>query len=97
MGKSIREIVAERLKGFEYRQEARQRERAAATRAKQKRAMLNEYGTLKGARHYLTFKGIDFIETADAATGELQIAIPAQIVLKYDSEGRFLGAAPHRP
>lgn len=96
MAKTIREIVAEKLKGFEYRQEARNRARAAETRARQKHSMLNQYGTLKGARQYLHLKGIQFFETTDPSNGHVQVTVPSQVVLSYDAEGRYLGSGPHR-
>jgi hypothetical protein len=96
MGKSIREIVAERLKGFEYRQEARNRERAAEKRSRKKSALGHQQGTLKGARLYFELKGIQVQEARDSATGCVRLVVPGQLVLTYDAEGRYVGSGPDR-
>jgi hypothetical protein len=97
MSRSIREIVAERLRGFEYRQEARNAARSARTRSNRAAAMMRENGTLKGARQYLRYKGVDFTETVDPVNGHVLLTVPGQVVLAYGADGKYLGSGPVRP
>lgn len=94
MDKRIRKRLNERLGGLEYRQRAREQQRAVRQKAYQIASMMREQGTLKGARKYLEMKGIPFRELVDPASGNLELTIPEQITLSYDRNGRFLSSRP---
>src|SRR5713226_2408866 len=88
----IRDKLNEKLRGLEYRQRAREQQRAARQKAYQITSMMREQGTLRGARKYLELKGIPYHESVDAATGHRELIVPQQITLCYDSGGRFLSS-----
>jgi len=92
--KQIRLKLEQRLRGFEYRQRARNEQRAARQKAYQIASMMREQGTLRGARKYLDFKSIPYRHDSDPATGITTLIIPGQISLQYDSQGRFLASGP---
>lgn len=92
MDRYIREKLNEKLRGFEYRQRAREQQRAARQNAYQIASMMREQGTLRGARKYLELKGIPYHESVDAVTGNRELLVPHQITLYYDSDGRFLSS-----
>jgi excinuclease UvrABC helicase subunit UvrB len=94
LDKRIRKRLNERLGGLEYRQRAREQQRAVRQKAYQIASMMREQGTLKGARKYLEMKGIPFRELVDPASGNLELTIPEQITLSYDRNGRFLSSRP---
>jgi len=80
------------LLGFEYRQRAREQQRAERQKAYRIASMMHEQGTLRGARRYLEYKGIPFHECVDPATGNRELTVPEQITLSYDPEGRFVSS-----
>ena len=82
----------ERLQGLEYRQRAREQQRAARQKAYRIASMMREQGTLRGARKYLELKGIPFRESIDPASGNRELTIPEQITLSYDRQGKFLSS-----
>jgi len=94
LDKRIRKRLNERLRGLEYRQRAREQQRAVRQKAYQIASMMREQGTLKGARKYLEMKGIPFRELVDPASGNLELTIPEQITLSYERNGRFLSSRP---
>ncbi len=94
MQEQIRRKLEQRLRGFEYRQRARNEQRAARQKAYRITSMMREQGTLRGARKYLDFKGIPYRRDSDPATGITTLIIPGQISLQYDSQGRFLASGP---
>ena len=94
LDKRIREKLNQRLSGLEYRQQARQQQRAIRQRAYRMVSMMREQGTLRGARKYLEIKGIPFQESVDPATGNRELTIPEQITLSYDPQGKFLRSRP---
>ena len=96
MDKRIRERLNQKLRGFEYRQLARERVRAARQRAYRIAAMMREEGTLRGARQYLDLKGVPYREHFDPLTGNTALTIPEQVTLSYDPQGRFLASGPPR-
>ena len=94
MDRRIREKLQEKLRGLEYRQRARQEQRAARQKAYRIASMMREQGTLRGARKYLELKGIPYRESLDPRTGNSQLTIPEQITLSYDQHGRFVSSGP---
>ena len=94
MKKRNRDKVKERLRGLEYRQQAREQQRAERQKAYRIASMMREQGTLRGARKYLELKGIPFREAIDPATGHRELTVPRQITLSYDADGRFLSSRP---
>jgi hypothetical protein len=94
LDKNIREKLNQRLRGLEYRQQAREQQRAARQKAYRIASMMREQGTLRGARKYLEIKGIPFRESVDPATGNRELTIPGQITLSYDPQGKFLRSRP---
>ena len=94
LDKRIREKLGQRLRGLEYRQQAREQQRALRQKAYRMASMMREQGTLRGARKYLEIKGIPFRESIDPVTGNLELTIPEQITLSYDSQGKFLRSRP---
>ena len=90
LDKRIREKLNQRLRGLEYRQQAREQQRAIRQKAYRMASMMREQGTLRGARKYLEIKGIPFRESVDPATGNRELTIPEQITLSYDHQGKFL-------
>lgn len=90
--KRNRDKVKERLRGLEYRQHAREQQRAGRQKAYRIASMMREQGTLRGARKYLELKGIPFREAVDPATGRHELTVPHQITLSYDTEGRFISS-----
>jgi hypothetical protein len=94
LDKRIREKLNQRLRGLEYRQQAREQQRAIRQRTYRMASMMREQGTLRGARKYLEIKGIPFRESIDPATGNRELTIPEQITLSYDHQGKFLRSRP---
>jgi hypothetical protein len=94
LDKRIREKLNQRLRGLEYRQQAREQQRAVRQKAYRMASMMREQGTLRGARKYLEIKGIPFRESVDPATGNRELTIPEQITLSYDPQGKFLRSRP---
>lgn len=94
MKKRNRDKVKERLRGLEYRQQAREQQRSERQKAYRIASMMREQGTLRGARKYLELKGIPFREAVDPATGYRELIVPRQITLSYDADGRFLSSRP---
>jgi hypothetical protein len=94
LDKRIRERLNERLRGLEYRQRAREQQRAIRQKAYRIAGMMREQGTLGGARKYLDLKGIPYRESINPLTGNRELTIPEQITLSYDSEGRFQSSRP---
>jgi hypothetical protein len=94
LDKRIREKLNQRLRGLEYRQQAREQQRAIRQKTYRMASMMREQGTLRGARKYLEIKGIPFRESIDPATGNRELTIPEQITLSYDPQGRFLRSRP---
>ncbi len=94
MKKRNRDKVKERLRGLEYRQLAREQQRAERQKAYRVANMMREQGTLRGARKYLEMKGIPFRESLNPATGHRELTVPNQITLSYDADGRFLASRP---
>ncbi len=94
LDKRIRKRLNERLAGLEYRQQAREQQRAVRQKAYRIASMMREQGTLRGARKYLELKGIPFRESVDPASGNLELTIPEQITLSYDRQGKFLSSRP---
>ena len=82
----------EKLRGLEYRQQARERQRAVRQKAYHIASMMREQGTLRGARKYLDLKGIPYRESLDPSTGVRELTIPEQITLSYDPAGRFVSS-----
>jgi hypothetical protein len=87
-----RQKLEDKLRGLEYRQGARERQRAERQKAYRIASMMREQGTLRGARKYLELKGIPYRESVDPATGHRQLTVPEQITLSYDQEGRFVSS-----
>jgi len=94
LDKRIREKLNQRLRGLEYRQQAREQQRAIRQKTYRMASMMREQGTLRGARKYLEIKGIPFRESIDPATGNRELTIPEQITLSYDPQGKFLRSRP---
>ena len=94
MQQRIRQKLEQRLRGFEYRQRARNEHRAGRQKAYRVASMMREQGTLRGARKYLDFKGIPYRQDANPATGVTTLMIPGQIALVYDSKGNFVASGP---
>jgi hypothetical protein len=94
LDKRIRDRLSERLRGLEYRQRAREQKRSARQKAYRIASMMREQGTLGGARKYLDLKGIPYQESVDPLTGNRELTIPEQIILSYDSGGRFQSSRP---
>jgi hypothetical protein len=94
LDKRIREKLNQRLRGVEYRQQAREQQRAIRQKAYRFASMMREQGTLRGARKYLEIKGIPFRESIDPVTGNRELTIPEQITLAYDPQGKFLRSRP---
>lgn len=94
MNRRARERLNEKLRGFEYRQRAREQQRGARQKAYRIASMMREQGTLRGARKYLELKGIPYRESLDPASGNRELTIPQQITLSYDPEGKFLSSRP---
>ncbi|HUJ20839.1 MAG TPA: hypothetical protein VLX58_04915 [Bryobacteraceae bacterium] len=94
MDKRIRNKLEQKLRGLEYRQQAREERRSARQRAHHMAVMMREQGTLRGARKYLDLKGIPYREFTDPATGHHKLTIPEQITLSYDAAGKFLASGP---
>jgi len=92
--KRTREKLHQRLEGLEYRQQARELQRAERQRAYRLAAMMREQGTLRGARKYFELKSIPYHESVDATTGCHELTVPRQITLSYDANGRFLSSRP---
>ncbi len=92
MNKRIRERLNQKLRGLEYRQLDREKQRALRQKAYRIASMMREQGTLRGARKYLELKGIPYRESVDPASGNRELTIPEQVTLAYDSEGRFLAS-----
>ena len=92
LDKRVRKRLNERLQGLEYRQRAREQQRAARQKAYRIASMMREQGTLRGARKYLELKGIPFRESIDPASGNRELTIPEQITLSYDRQGKFLSS-----
>src|SRR5947209_12842755 len=63
LDRRIREKLQEKLRGLEYRQRARQEQRAARQKAYRIASMMREQGTLRGARKYLELKRIPYSES----------------------------------
>lgn len=97
MDKRIREKLTQRLAGLEYRQRARDEQRAFRQKAYRIAAMMRQQGTLRGARQYLDLKRIPYHEQVDPVTGNTALTIPEQLTLRYDAHGRFLASGPARP
>ena len=94
MNKRIRERLSQKLRGLEYRQLDRERQRVLRQKTYRIASMMREQGTLRGARKYLELKGIPYRESVDPASGHRELTIPEQITLAYDAEGRFLASRP---
>ncbi|HXA07109.1 MAG TPA: hypothetical protein VNY30_19815 [Bryobacteraceae bacterium] len=94
MNKRIRERLSQKLRGLEYRQLDRERQRALRQKTYRIASMMREQGTLRGARKYLELKGIPYRESVDPDSGHRELTIPEQITLAYDAEGRFLASRP---
>jgi hypothetical protein len=94
LDKRTREKLQQKLSGFEYRQRARDQQRAARQKAYRITAMMRDQGTLRGARKYLDLKGVPYCEAVDPASGDTAITIPNQVTLCYDPDGRFLASRP---
>jgi hypothetical protein len=94
VNRRIREKLNQRLRGLEYRQQARERHQIARQRAYRIASMMREQGTLRGARKYLELKGIPYRESLNPATGGSELTIPEQIILSYDLKGRFISSRP---
>lgn len=92
LNKRIRERLNQKLRGLEYRQLDRERQRALRQKAYRMASMMREQGTLRGARKYLELKGIPYRESVDPASGHRELTIPEQITLSYDADGRFLAS-----
>ena len=92
MKRRTRQKLEDKLRGLEYRQGARERQRAERQKAYRIASMMREQGTLRGARKYLELKGIPYRESVDPASGNRELTIPEQVTLAYDSEGRFLAS-----
>ena len=92
MNKRIRDRLNQKLRGLEYRQMDREKERSVRQKAYRMASMMRDQGTLRGARKYLELKGIPFRESIDPASGNRELTIPNQITLSYDAEGRFLAS-----
>jgi hypothetical protein len=92
LNKRIRERLSQKLRGLEYRQLDRERQRALRQKTYRIASMMREQGTLRGARKYLELKGIPYRESVDPASGHRELTIPEQITLAYDAEGRFLAS-----
>jgi hypothetical protein len=90
--KRTREKLHDRLRGLEYRQQAREQQRSERQKAYRIAAMMREQGTLRGARKYFELKSIPYHESVDAATGCHELTVPRQITLSYDADGRFLSS-----
>ena len=82
------------LRGLEYRQQAREQQRAERQKAYRIAAMMREQGTLRGARKYFELKSIPYHESVDASTGHRELTVPRQITLSYDADGRFVSSRP---
>jgi hypothetical protein len=87
-----RQKLSDKLRGLEYRQHAREQQRAERQKAYRVASMMREQGTLRGARKYLELKGIPYRESIDPATGNRELTVPEQITLSYDPEGRFVSS-----
>ena len=94
MNKRIRDRLKQKLRGLEYRQLDREKQRALRQKAYRIASMMREQGTLRGARKYLDLKGIPYRESVDPASGQRELTIPEQITLSYDADGRFLASRP---
>lgn len=94
MKQRTREKLKDRLRGLEYRQRAREQQRAERQKAYRVASMMREQGTLRGARKYLELKGIPYRESVDPGTGNRELTVPEQITLSYDPEGRFVSSRP---
>lgn len=94
LNKRIRERLSQKLRGLEYRQLDRERQRALRQKTYRIASMMREQGTLRGARKYLELKGIPYRESVDPDSGHRELTIPEQITLAYDAEGRFLASRP---
>jgi hypothetical protein len=92
--KRTREKLHDRLRGLEYRQQAREQQRSERQKAYRIAAMMREQGTLRGARKYFELKAIPYHESVDAVTGCHELTVPRQITLSYDADGRFLSSRP---
>ena len=92
MKRRTRQKLEDKLRGLEYRQGAREQQRAERQKAYRIASMMREQGTLRGARKYLDLKGIPYRESVDPASGQRELTIPEQITLSYDAEGRFLAS-----
>ena len=92
LNKRIRDRLNHKLRGLEYRQLDRERQRALRQKAYRIASMMREQGTLRGARKYLELKGIPYRESVDPASGNRELTIPEQITLAYDADGRFLAS-----
>jgi hypothetical protein len=94
LNRRARERLNEKLRGFEYRQRAREQQRGTRQKAYRIASMMREQGTLRGARKYLELKGIPYRESLDPASGNRELTIPQQITLSYDPEGKFISSRP---
>ena len=94
MKRRTRQKLEDKLRGLEYRQGARERQRAERQKAYRIASMMREQGTLRGARKYLDFKSIPYQQNSNPATGITTLMIPGQLTLQYDSQGRFLASGP---
>ena len=94
MKRHTREKLEQRLRGLEYRQQAREQQRGERQKAYRIAAMMREQGTLRGARKYFELKSIPYHESVDAATGRHELTVPRQITLCYDADGRFVSSRP---
>jgi hypothetical protein len=92
LNKRIRDRLNQKLRGLEYRQLDREKQRALRQKAYRIANMMREQGTLRGARKYLELKGIHYRESVDPASGNRELTIPEQITLSYDADGRFLAS-----
>ena len=86
--------MRQKLSGLEYRQLAREQQRAERQKTYQLAAMMREHGTLRGARRYFELKSIPYHESVDAITGRHELTVPRQITLSYDADGRFVSSRP---
>jgi hypothetical protein len=94
LNKRIRDRLNQKLRGLEYRQLDREKQRALRQKAYRIASMMREQGTLRGARKYLDLKDIPYRESINPASGNRELTIPEQITLSYDVDGRFLASRP---
>jgi len=94
LDKRIRKKIAGKLLGLEYRQQSRMAQRAMHARAARIRKMMQQKGTLNGARKYLELKGVGYHQSIDEDTGNIVLSVPGQVALVYGPDGKFLSSGP---